>query len=87
MLSVYYVKCHMQVKLSVVMLNVMVPGACTIKHYKSVIYRKMRNFVVSEHLLTWSNTLAWTKKHTNLHYESVMFYSTGPRCGYGTAVK
>ncbi len=36
------------------------PGACTIKHYEFVIYRKLTNFIVSQCLLAWTdNTLAY----------------------------
>ncbi len=39
-------------------------GPCTIKHYESVIYGKMTTFVVSWHLLAWTNTLAYYRVHT-----------------------
>jgi hypothetical protein len=52
-------------KLSVVN---MTPGACTVKHHYSVIYRKMTNFVVSEYLLAWTNTLASTQRYTVAYY-------------------
>jgi hypothetical protein len=38
-------------------------GACTIKHYVSVIYWKMTNFIVSLHFLSWTNkytSLLWS---------------------------
>jgi hypothetical protein len=44
------------------------PGACTIKYYKSVIYRKLANFVVSWHLLAGTNTLAYYGVRTLLIY-------------------
>jgi hypothetical protein len=62
-------------------------GTCTIKHYESVIYRKMTSFVV---ILAWTNTNGLDKNTSldkqehyltmkSVHYGSVMFYGTGLR--------
>jgi hypothetical protein len=43
-----------------IMLSVMAqPGACTIKHYESVIYGEMTNFIVRQHIQAWTKTLAY----------------------------
>ncbi len=42
------------------------PGACTIKHYSLVIYRKCTDFIVSQCLLAWTNMLSEANKHTSL---------------------
>jgi hypothetical protein len=63
--------------LSVIMLSAVIPkvmapdggnrlGACAIKHYESVIYRKVTNFEVSLRLLAWTSTLAFINKNASL---------------------
>ncbi len=74
------------VMLSVIMLNVVAPrpGACTIKHYESIIYRLCSKLACLYKLgylwLTKGKTLAYYKICLFfINYESVKFYRTGPQ--------